>query len=141
MSRANVYITQAQGNPNVSVLEKIARWVGQMLRMFGLGEGSEVEGSFGWGVCVPQGERVGVDVCDHSSGKIPSINFHAQREEILMPYLRAFSSFLDNVRRLAMTQAPPKQILEFCDKFGDVDLVPLSVALDDQEGKHVIFVV
>ena len=35
-----------------------------------------------------------------------------------------------------MTQAPPKQILEFCDKFRDVDLVPLGVALDDQEGRH-----
>lgn len=54
-----------------------------------------------------------------------------------MPYLTVFSSFRDNVRRLAMSQAPPKQVLEFCDKFRDTDLVPLGVALDDQEGELI----
>ena len=72
VSRANVYITHAQGKPNVSVLENIARWVGNMLRMFGLGEGSEVEGAIGWGESAPEGETVGVDVCDDSFANLPS---------------------------------------------------------------------
>ncbi|KAF8508924.1 tRNA synthetases class I (C) catalytic domain-containing protein [Gautieria morchelliformis] len=116
VSRANVYITQASGKANVGVLESIAQWVGKMLRMFGLGEGPQVEGMLGWGESRPEGETTSVD-----------------REEILMPYLRTFSSFRDNIRGLAMTQAPPNQVLEFCDKFRDTDMVPLGVALDDQE--------
>lgn len=62
VSRANVYITQTSGKTNVGVLEKIAQWVGKMLRMFGLGEGPQVEGTFGWGETVREGENTHVDV-------------------------------------------------------------------------------
>lgn len=136
VSRTNVYIVQASGKANVGVLERIAQWVGKMLRMFGLGEGPQVEGTIGWGESVTEGESSSVDVCESSSFSIGVIysNVFIQREEMLMPYLRTFSSFRDNVRGLAMSQAPPKQVLEFCDKFRDVDMVPLGVALDDQEG-------
>jgi cysteinyl-tRNA synthetase len=111
-----------------------------MLRMFGLGEGPEVEGAFGWGESVAKGESAAIDVRGHScyAGFPTKSSFCVQRGDVLMPYLRAFSSFRDNVRSLAMTQAPPKQILEFCDKFRDVDLVPLGVALDDQEGENIL---
>ena len=53
-----------------------------------------------------------------------------------MPYLRSLSSFRDGVRRLAMTKGDNalKDILALCDKLRDSDLVPLGVALDDQEG-------
>lgn len=51
-----------------------------------------------------------------------------------MPYLTALSSFRDEVRKLAIAQAPSKEILALCDKLRDVDLAPLGVALDDQEG-------
>ena len=50
-----------------------------------------------------------------------------------MPYLRALSSFRDDVR----THAIGKQdnaLLVLCDKLRDSDMVPLGVALDDQEG-------
>lgn len=53
-----------------------------------------------------------------------------------MPYLTALSSFRDEVRRLAIAKAPSKEILALCDKLRDVDLVPLGVALDDQEGMY-----
>lgn len=53
-----------------------------------------------------------------------------------MPYLRALSSFRDNVRQLAIAKGDTalKDILALCDKLRDSDLVPLGVALDDQEG-------
>ena len=62
-----------------------------------------------------------------------------------MPYIRSLSSFRDGVRKvaiaanrenteLAKAQAL-KDILALCDKLRDVDLVPLGVALDDQEGR------
>ena len=57
-----------------------------------------------------------------------------------MPYLRVLSSFRDSVRRLAITKddGAVKNILALCDRLRDEDLVPLGVALDDQEGKQYI---
>ena len=54
----------------------------------------------------------------------------------MIPYLRTLSSFRDGVRQLAMAKgdAALKDILALCDKLRDSDLVPLGVALDDQEG-------
>lgn len=53
-----------------------------------------------------------------------------------MPYLRTLSSFRDGVRKLAIEKGDSalKDILTLSDKLRDVDLVPLGVALDDQEG-------
>lgn len=63
-----------------------------------------------------------------------------QREEILMPYLRTLSSFRDGVRKLAIEKGDGAlgDILSLSDKLRDVDLVPLGVALDDQDGEQTI---
>jgi cysteinyl-tRNA synthetase len=47
VSRTNVYINSRGNDLDVSVVEVIARWVGGMLRMFGLGEGDPSD--LGWG--------------------------------------------------------------------------------------------
>ena len=62
---------------------------------------------------------------------------YLQREEVLMPYIRALSTFRDGVRKVAIAKGETalKDILALCDKLRDVDLVPLGVALDDVEGK------
>ena len=54
-----------------------------------------------------------------------------------MPYLHALSSFRDGVRRIAIAKGETalKDILSLCDKLRDEDLLPLGVALDDQEGE------
>ncbi|KAI6037594.1 tRNA synthetases class I (C) catalytic domain-containing protein [Pisolithus marmoratus] len=120
VSRTNVYINSRGKSLNVGVVEQSARWVGQMLRMFGLGEGDEPD--LGWGA-----EQ--------------TVNDGVNREEVLMPYLRVLSSFRDGVRRLviAKTEDAPKEILRLCDQLRDDDLVPLGVALDDQEdGKALV---
>ncbi|KAF8629162.1 hypothetical protein AX17_005747 [Amanita inopinata Kibby_2008] len=91
-----------------------------MLCMFGLGEGQS--STIGWGQENNDGSAV-------------------NREEVLMPYLRALSSFRDGVRQLTMTKSDTtlKDILILCDKLRDVDLIPLGVALDDQEdGKALV---
>ncbi|EMD33708.1 hypothetical protein CERSUDRAFT_87037 [Gelatoporia subvermispora B] len=121
VSRTNVYINSRGANLDVSVVERIARWVGNMLRVFGLGEGETDE--IGWGQ-----ER------DAGEGAV-------NREEILIPYLRTLSSFRDGVRKLAIAggDRANKDILALSDKLRDVDLVPLGVALDDQEdGKALV---
>ncbi|KAF9270643.1 cysteinyl-tRNA synthetase [Marasmius fiardii PR-910] len=114
ISRTNSYINSRGKNVNVGVVENIARWTGNMLRMFGLGEGESSE--IGWG----QERKVGESV---------------DQEEVLMPYLRALSSFRDGVRKIAMAKGDSalKDILSLCDKLRDNDLVALGVALDDQE--------
>ena len=57
-----------------------------------------------------------------------------------MPYLGVLSSFRDDVRQLAIGKGATalKDILALCDKLRDSDLVPLGVALDDQEGRSAI---
>ncbi|KAF8813902.1 hypothetical protein BYT27DRAFT_7180683 [Phlegmacium glaucopus] len=120
ISRTNVYINFRGKFLNVTLIQNIAQWVGKMLRMFGLGEGDKTE--LGWG---QQNETGG----------------NVDREEMLMPYLKALSSFRDGVRQLAIGKGDTalKDILALCDKLRDSDLVPLGVALDDQEdGKALV---
>jgi len=121
VSRTNIYINTRAKSINVALVEQSARWVGDMLRMFGLGEGEKLE--LGWG--------------QETTGDADSGN----REELLLPYLRALSSFRDGVRRLAIAKGDDslKEILKLCDRLRDEDLVPLGVALDDQEdGKALV---
>ncbi|KAF8499666.1 tRNA synthetases class I (C) catalytic domain-containing protein [Russula emetica] len=121
VSRTNVYINSRANELDVKVVERIARWVGNMLRMFGLGEGDPSE--LGWGQVSQDGTT--------------SVN----REEGVMPYLRVLSSFRDGIRQLAISKGDgaAKEILALCDKLRDSDLVPLGVALDDQEdGKALV---
>ncbi|KAH9985349.1 tRNA synthetases class I (C) catalytic domain-containing protein [Russula vinacea] len=121
VSRTNVYISSRANELDVKVVERIARWVGNMLRMFGLGEGDPSE--LGWGQLSQDGTN--------------SVN----REEAVMPYLRVLSSFRDSIRQLAISKGDgaAKEILTLCDKLRDSDLVPLGVALDDQEdGKALV---
>ncbi|KZT29170.1 cysteinyl-tRNA synthetase [Neolentinus lepideus HHB14362 ss-1] len=124
VSRTNTYINSPGKDLNIKVVEYVAKWVGRMLRIFGLGEGELSE--IGWG------QDLGKETT--------AIN----REEILMPYLRTLSSFRDGVRKLAIAKGDSafKDILALCDKLRDVDLVPLGVALDDQEdGKALVKIV
>ncbi|KIJ09656.1 hypothetical protein PAXINDRAFT_102206 [Paxillus involutus ATCC 200175] len=121
VSRTNVYVNSSGKSLNVALVEQSARWVGDMLRMFGLGGGEKPE--LGWGQ----------DVTNSASA--------VNREGVLMPYLRALSSFRDGVRRLAIAKGDGslKEILKLCDRLQDEDLVPLGVALDDQEdGKALV---
>lgn len=120
VSRTNVYLNSRGKALNMAVVEQSARWVGQMLRMFGLGEGEREE--LGWGT--EQGDGSGVN-----------------RDEILLPYLRVLSSFRDGVRGLAIAKGNDAlpEILKLCDRLRDDDLVTLGVALDDQEdGKALV---
>lgn len=57
-----------------------------------------------------------------------------------MPYLRTLSSFRDGVRKIAIEKGDRalKDILTLCDKLRDDDLVPLGIALDDQEGRSCL---
>ena len=47
VSRTNVYLKAPGGNFEIGLVQRVARWVGEQLRMFGLGEGETTE--LGWG--------------------------------------------------------------------------------------------
>lgn len=49
VSKTNVYINSNGKTLNVAVVTRVARWVGDMLRVFGLGEGPGLEAEIGWG--------------------------------------------------------------------------------------------
>jgi cysteinyl-tRNA synthetase len=118
VSKTNVYErSRSRADVNVSVIEAVAEWVTRMLRMLGLGEGPIREGDLGWGEAVKAGQE-GQSI---------------DREDLLMPYLRAMSTFRDAVRALARNQAPHKELLQLADKLRDQDMVDLGVALEDQE--------
>ena len=135
ISRTNVYIGARGKKLDVDVVERVAIWVGRMLKMFGLGEGQADE--LGWGEVRDAGE--GANVSHQERFRIMSAlisRWNRKREETLMPYLRAMSGFRDAVRQAAMAKSDTalKDILALCDKLRDAELVPLGVALDDQEG-------
>ncbi|GAA5960637.1 hypothetical protein JCM3765_005884 [Sporobolomyces pararoseus] len=126
VSASNVYLSRGRQNVNVGVLSAVSEWVTRMLRMFGLGEGpatdSNGEKLIGWGIASTPGQGESID-----------------REATLMPYLRALSSFRDQVRQLAMSGAPSSEILALTDRLRDIEMVDLGVALDDQDdGKAMI---
>lgn len=47
VSRTNIYINSQGKILNIGLIDNIARWVSEMLRMFGLGEGEKSK--LGWG--------------------------------------------------------------------------------------------
>ena len=54
VSRVNVYINTKGKDLNVDIVAYATRWVGKMLRMFGLGEGDAQD--IGWGQDAEEGK-------------------------------------------------------------------------------------
>ncbi|BGP41854.1 cysteinyl-tRNA synthetase [Rhodotorula kratochvilovae] len=127
VSQTNIYLARGRAQTNIRAVLAVSEWVTRMLRMFGLGEGSPVEGAagervVGWGAAAAPGEAsqgdAGID-----------------REALLLPYLRTLSSFRDQIRQLAMAPSASlgRDLLALCDRLRDEELVELGVALDDQD--------
>ncbi|WVQ78146.1 cysteine-tRNA ligase [Cryptococcus sp. DSM 104549] len=115
INKINIYFTSRGREHNISPVVLIAQWITRQLRMFGLGEG-EPALQIGWGKAVADGTP--------AAG---SADFEAQVD----PYLRAMAGFRDEIRKLAIAKADPKEILALCDRFRDNDLATLGVQLDD----------
>ncbi|GAN06823.1 cysteinyl-tRNA synthetase [Mucor ambiguus] len=95
---------------NIHILNKVAKWVTSMLKIFGVADnGVEI----GFGAAAGQGS--------------------GNTEEVLMPYLQALSSFRDQVRNGARNKIEHTEFLKMCDFLRDNQMVDLSVSLDDQE--------
>ncbi|EST05579.1 Cysteinyl-tRNA synthetase/mycothiol ligase [Kalmanozyma brasiliensis GHG001] len=127
VSKANIYEKshEKRSDVNIGVLTAVARYVGDMLKMLGLGEGGALSASqeIGWGTADESMDGAGA----------------ANKEELLMPYLQALSNFRDAVRNLARSSAPASEYLKLSDALRDNDLVDLGISLEDTEdGKALV---
>lgn len=106
----NKYTTAAGAKGvNVHLLGKVAKWITNMMKIFGVAEnGVEI----GFGAAAGQGGNT---------------------EEVLMPYLQTLSAFRDQVRVGARNKVDYTEFLKMSDDLRDYKLVNLGVSLDDQE--------
>lgn len=125
VSKANIYERESRTGVNAAVLASVGRWVGDMLRMFGLGDASYREGEIGWGRAAAAGSAEDAEA--NGAG--------IDQEALLLPYLNALSKFRSQVRQLARdrTQQPHSELLRLADALRDDELVDLGVALEDNE--------
>jgi cysteinyl-tRNA synthetase len=138
IGKVNQYFSARGRDLNVEPVRVVAEWITRMLRMFGLGEGAYTEGSVGWGKVGEEGSGgadvsggdVVFDVVFRRVVLIVLYQFEAQLDK----YIRALSSFRDDVRKIAIAGGSNKDILTLCDRFRDVDLFNLGVQLDDGQG-------
>ncbi|RUP50856.1 hypothetical protein BC936DRAFT_137380 [Jimgerdemannia flammicorona] len=116
ITKTNIYLSaKSMRGVNLHVVEKVAKWITGIIKVFGLSDG---------------GPEIGFSAHGQSGTNI---------EEAVMPYLRTLSAFRDNVRDMAREQKPHTDFLKLSDKLRDVDLVDLGVSLDDQEdGKALV---
>mmetsp|Transcript_10717 Transcript_10717/g.44640 ORF Transcript_10717/g.44640 Transcript_10717/m.44640 type:complete len:400 (+) Transcript_10717:827-2026(+) len=99
---ANRY-TARNPEARVHLVLAIARYIGQILKVFGVGSSDD---EFGFGSDGGEGRGV---------------------EEILTPHLDAFVQFRDEIRLLAKEKAEPKAFLSSCDNLRDVTMPKLGV--------------
>ncbi|KAJ8099768.1 tRNA synthetases class I (C) catalytic domain-containing protein [Lipomyces tetrasporus] len=117
VAKANVYISATKAEASIPALAEVARWITQILSVFGF-DGRE--DSIGW-----------------SSGSTESVTDGSSSvHDIAMPYLKALSSYRDEIRRKAIAKVPYSEILQASDRVRDEDLFELGVSLDDREGSQ-----
>ncbi|XP_038162800.1 cysteine--tRNA ligase, cytoplasmic isoform X1 [Cyprinodon tularosa] len=115
VSHSNSYIAGRKSSklrPNRLLLESIASYLTNMLKIFGAIEGSDFIG-------FPVGGQT-VDL-----------------ESTVMPYLAVLSDFRENVRRIAREQKVTA-LLQLCDVVRDDTLPELGVRLEDHEGQPTV---
>ncbi|XP_041917205.1 cysteine--tRNA ligase, cytoplasmic isoform X2 [Alosa alosa] len=113
VSQSNTYIASRKSSkllPNRMLLQSIAVYLTDMLRIFGAIEGSETIG-------FPVG----------GSGQ------SADLESTVMPYLKVLSDFREGVRKIAREQKVT-EVLQLCDVVRDDTLPELGVRFEDHEG-------
>lgn len=109
ISKCNIYLKNNYAKSHL--IKSISIYISKLLKIFGV---------------IAENEQIGFAVSE-------AFNF-SNVEEKLMPYLRVFGEFRDEVRRKAK-EINNKDILEFCDILRDTKLPELGVRLEDREGK------
>ncbi|ODV88676.1 hypothetical protein CANCADRAFT_57811 [Tortispora caseinolytica NRRL Y-17796] len=111
IQNVNIYLKSAT-NPGLSAITDIARYITRMLDVFGLNFNDD---RIGW--------------TSTSTGDVGAFN----KEEVVLPYVKALSSFRDSIRSIAMNDGSTKDILKLCDEMRDITLPKLGIGLDDRK--------
>ncbi|XP_014277584.1 cysteine--tRNA ligase, cytoplasmic [Halyomorpha halys] len=109
ISKCNIYLKNDDAKSQL--IKSISTYIMKLLKVFGI---------------IVENEQIGFSVSE-------AFNF-SNVEEKLMPYLKVFGEFRDEVRRKAK-EINNKDILECCDILRDTKLPELGVRLEDREGK------
>jgi len=121
ISASNIYIQigKNQKQPlNVPLLKSVAKYITNILRVFGVIQSSELD-SFGF------------KAAGESTGAAQDV------EETILPYIEVLSEFREQVRNTAKSIADPSiksTILKACDEIRDDKMPNLGVRLEDHEG-------
>ncbi|GAV48483.1 hypothetical protein ZYGR_0I07800 [Zygosaccharomyces rouxii] len=115
ISQSNIYITKAGTEVRIEPLVDVVKFVTRILGIVGVAVRND---GLGW----ETGE----------SGTSGSV------EELALPYVKCLSKFRDEVRSLAIGNADKKEYLSLTDRVRDVDLLELSVAVDDRAGQGAL---
>ncbi|KAK3747619.1 hypothetical protein QZH41_013667, partial [Actinostola sp. cb2023] len=110
---SHIYIgnkKQRSESPNHDLLKGVAKYLTEMLRIFGANDGEQ---------------EIGFSI----SGQNTSEN----HEEVALPYVQLLSDFREDIRQIAREEKVPR-ILKACDVLRDESLPNLGVKLEDQEG-------
>ncbi|KAL3841577.1 hypothetical protein ACJMK2_019698 [Sinanodonta woodiana] len=112
VAASNIYIakTKSTQKPNRMLLQNIAVYITQMLRIYG---------------AIEDETQIGFPAGGSNAGNV---------EELVLPYLTAFSNFREEVRKVAREQKLPA-LLQLCDAVRDDVLPNLGVRLEDHEGQ------
>ncbi|KAF8476876.1 tRNA synthetases class I (C) catalytic domain-containing protein [Kalaharituber pfeilii] len=123
VTKANVYMLNNRNTFSLPALKEIARWITRMVNIFGLDPAPYAGDKIGW-----------------RDATVDDAQGTANKEEILMPYLRVLSSFRDKIRALAISseEVPSTDLLIACDVLRNDELPPLGVSLDDREGEKAL---
>ena len=131
----------------------IARWITQMVRIFGLdGSADPHDGGIGWaGIDIPSAAKpfvyavsrerdevrqhaIAGDLSDQVLESIIAQHKPAEEQDInAIPYAEVLSTFQENLHALAEQKAPARDYLDLCDKLRDTHLWDLNIYLEDRE--------
>ncbi|SCV03230.1 LANO_0G02938g1_1 [Lachancea nothofagi CBS 11611] len=112
VSKSNLYIASIGSGLKIEPLVDVVNYVTKILQILGFPARQD---GLGW--------------LDEGSNSNTGV---ANREELLMPYVKCLSNFRDDVRRLAIGKASNSEFLKLTDKVRDQDILDLNISIDDR---------
>lgn len=112
VTKANTYIVAAGSELRIDPLLQVTYWITKILNILGFPSRSD---NIGWE--------------DTESSNVTS---SSSVEQVLMPFVKALSTFRDQVRSSAIAKEPYSVFLNATDKIRNADLLQLGVSLDDR---------
>ena len=118
VTKTNTYISTVGSDLKIEYVLNNVKYVTKILNTLGFTARPD---GLGW-----------EDVAEVSNKRPASLSNTASAEDTVLPYVKALSTFRDQVRQYAISKAPYGDFLILSDKVRDDDLLKLNVSLDDR---------